>query len=165
MRNHILTILVALLMFVFLPCTVPAVQQGQMLVPFKGNDLEGKPIDLAQIIGTKPVMLVFWASWCPSCKTEVPKINQLAGKFRSRGMEFIAVNVGYNDSVERAQAFARNTGMTYPAIFDGSGKITERYQLQGVPTILIADKKGKVLFRNFATPDISEANFSLLTAD
>lgn len=165
MRNSIHKILVALLMLVFLPSAVLAVQQGQMLVPFKGSDLDGKPIDLAQIIGSKPVMLVFWASWCPSCKTEVPKINQLADKFRARGMEFVAVNVGYNDSVERAQAFARKTGMTYPAIFDGSGKITEKYQLQGVPTIIIADKKGKILFRNFATPDISEANFSLLTAD
>lgn len=165
MKRYTVSILLSLVWFLFVPCLVSAVQQGEQLVPFKGTDLDGKPIDLAQIVGHKPIMLVFWASWCPSCKTEVPKINQLAEKYRSRGMEFIAVNVGYNDSVERAQAFARKTGMTYPAIFDGSGKITERYKLQGVPTIIIADKKGVIRFRNFATPDISEANFNLLTAD
>ena len=165
MKKYTVPMLLSLVWLLIMPCLVSAVQQGQQLVPFKGTDLEGKPIDLAQIVGKKPIMLVFWASWCPSCKTEVPKINQLAEKYRSRGMEFIAVNVGYNDSVERAQAFARKTGMTYPAIFDGSGKITERYMLQGVPTIIIADKKGTIRFRNFATPDISEANFNLLTAD
>ena len=166
-HKTLLTLVSALFFLAVFSAPLVANEQAQeaQLIPFKGYDLDGKPVDVQKSIGNKAVMLIFWASWCPSCKTEVPKINQLAGKFRARGMEFVAVNVGYNDSVERAQAFARKTGMTYPAIFDGSGKITERYQLQGVPTIIIADKKGKILFRNFATPDISEANFSLLTAD
>ena len=163
-RRHLLPTLLVVL-YLLLPTAAPAVQQGQPLVPFKGIDLDGKPFDLAESIGRKPVMLVFWASWCPSCRTEVPKINQLAAKYRNRGMEFVAVNVGFNDSVERAQAFARKTGMTYPALFDGSGQITEPYMLLGVPTIIIADKKGVIQFRNFATPEITEEHFTRLTAD
>ena len=80
-------------------------------------------------------------------------------------MEFIAVNVGFNDSVERAKAFAQKTGMTYPAFFDGTGTIAEKYRLQGVPTVIIADKQGVIRFRNFSAPDISEANFAQLMAD
>ena len=101
-------------------------------------DLNGNPIDLSQSIGTKPVLLIFWASWCPSCRAEVPKINQLAEKYRGRGMDFVAVNVGYNDSVGRAQAFVRKTKMEYPAYFDGTGKVTAQYKLIGVPTIIVA---------------------------
>jgi len=148
-----------------LPAAAPAVQPGQMLVPFKGTDLDGQPFDLAESIGKRPVMLVFWASWCPSCRTEVPKINDLAARYGKRGMAFVAVNVGFNDSVERARAFARKTGMTYPAIFDGSGQITQPYQLLGVPTILIADSSGVIQFRNFATPEITEEHFSRLNAN
>lgn len=148
-----------------LPIPLLAVQEGQQLLPFKGADLDGKPLDLQQSIGTKPIFLVFWASWCPSCRTEVPKINQLAEKYRSRGMDFVAVNVGYNDSVERAQAFARTTGMQYPAYFDGSGKVSEQYALIGVPTIIVADKHGVVRFRNYMSPDITEATFAQLMAD
>lgn len=152
-------------MLLFLPCSLMATQEGQRLIPFKGVDLAGQPFDLQQTIGNKPIMLIFWASWCPTCKTEVPKINQLVAKFRDRGMDFVAVNVGYNDSVERAQAFAQKTGMNYPAFFDGSGVVSEQYKLLGVPTIIIADKHGVIRFRNFSAPDISEANFALLTAD
>ena len=152
-------------MLLFLPCSLMANQEGQRLIPFKGVDLAGQPFDLQQTIGNKPIMLIFWASWCPTCKTEVPKINQLVAKFRDRGMDFVAVNVGYNDSVERAQAFAQKTGMNYPAFFDGTGVVSEQYQLLGVPTIIIADKHGVIRFRNFSAPDISEANFALLTAD
>ena len=165
MNASSLRLLVLLASLLFFPGLSPAVQQGQQLVPFKGTDMEGKPFDLAQSIGSKPVMLIFWASWCPTCKTEVPKINQLAEKYRSRGMEFVAVNVGFNDSVERANAFAQKTGMTYPAFFDGTGTIAEKYRLQGVPTVIIADKHGIIRFRNFSAPDISEANFAQLIAD
>lgn len=164
-KNHLTTLLL-FTWLLLLPCSLPAAEQvGQQLIPFKGYDLNGQPIDLQQSIGSKPIMLVFWASWCPSCKDEVPKINQLAEKFRSRGMDFIAVNVGFNDSVERAQAFVKKTGMSYPALFDATGMIAEQYTLQGVPTIIIADKQGVIRFRNFGAPDISEANFSQLMAN
>jgi thiol-disulfide isomerase/thioredoxin len=148
-----------------LPCSLLAEQEGQQLIPFKGNDLNGQPFDLQQSIGRKPIMLIFWASWCPTCKTEVPKVNQLAEKYRDRGMEFIAVNVGFNDTVERAEAFAKKTGMAYPAFFDGTGTVAEKYKLLGVPTIIIADKKGVIRFRNYGAPDITEANFTQLMAD
>ncbi len=147
------------------PMTLLAVQEGQQLIPFKGTDLQGNPIDLSQSIGSKPILLIFWASWCPSCRAEVPKINQLAEKYRSRGMDFVAVNVGYNDSVERAQAFIRKAKMQYPAYFDGAGKVTEQYQLIGVPTIIVADKHGVIRFRNYMAPDINEETFAHLMAD
>jgi thiol-disulfide isomerase/thioredoxin len=163
-RNHLKTLLV-LVWLIFGFYSLVAAQEGQRLIPFKGHDLNGQPFDLQQSIGSKPVMIIFWASWCPSCKTEVPKINQLAAKFKGRGMEFIAVNVGFNDSVERAQAFVKKTGMSYPVFFDATGVITEQYRLQGVPTVIIADKQGVIQFRNYATPDISETTFSQLMAN
>jgi thiol-disulfide isomerase/thioredoxin len=165
MRRNYLKTLVVLVWLILLPCSLVTAEESLRLIPFKGHDLNGQPIDLQQSIGSKSVMLIFWASWCPSCKTEVPKINQLAAKFRSRGMEFIAVNVGYNDSVERAQSFVKKTGMSYPVFFDSTGKVTEQYRLQGVPTIIIADKQGVIQFRNYAVPDISEAIFAQLMAN
>lgn len=165
MTNPLVKTLLLLVMLLSLSGALHAAQVGEPLIPFKGIDLNGQPYDLQQSIGNKPVMLIFWASWCPTCRTEVPKVNQLAEKFRSRGMEFVAVNVGFNDSVERANAFIEKTGMAYPAFFDGSGTVAEKYRLQGVPTVIIADKHGVIRFRNYTTPDISEANFAQLTAD
>lgn len=160
-----LSILSLLLLLLLCPASLPAAETGQPLIPFKGNDLNGQPIDLHQSIGKKPILLVFWASWCPSCRQEVPKINQLAEKYRDRGMLFVGVDIGYNDTVERAQAFARKTGMTYPTFFDGTGAVTAKYKLVGVPTIIVADKKGIIRFRNYATPAINDSTFAQLMAD
>ena len=97
MKRVSLKTLLLTVCLMILPVTLFAVQEGQQLIPFQGTDLNGSPIDLSQSIGNKPVLLIFWASWCPSCRAEVPKINQLAEKYRSRGMDFVAVNVGDTD--------------------------------------------------------------------
>ncbi len=166
MQRYCLRTLLIFTWLLFLPCTLWAAQEGEHLIPFKGIDLNGgHAFDLQKSIGQKAIVLVFWASWCPTCKTEVPKINQLAEKYRSRGMDFVAVNVGFNDSVERARAFIKKTGMAYPSLFDSTGMIAEQYRLQGVPTIIIADKQGMIRFKNYGTPEITEAIFAKLMED
>ncbi len=163
--THLPRTLLLFLALLFLPCARSAAQPGQTLIPFKGTGLDGQPYDLQQSIGKQPVMLIFWASWCPTCRTEVPRVNKLAEKYRPQGMEFVAINVGFNDSLERAQAFVRSTGMTYPVYFDGSSTITESYRIQGVPTIIIADKQGVIRYRQFTAPDLTEAGFTELMVE
>ena len=163
MINRILPILF-LALFLLVPqiSFASSAQLGEQMVHFSLEDMNGNTIDMESIIGKKPVMLIFWASWCPTCKTESPEINKLVEKFTPKGMEFIGVNVGFNDSVKRAEAFIEKYKLNYPNIFDTKGEISAKYMIQGVPTIVVADKKGTILFRNFGTPDITEENFSLL---
>ncbi|NOQ47268.1 MAG: redoxin domain-containing protein, partial [Desulfobulbaceae bacterium] len=125
-------------------------------------DMDGKTVDLKDSIGKKPIMLIFWASWCPNCKTEVPKINEQVGKYAVKGMEFIGINVGFNDSEARARSFMDKTGMSYPVVFDKTGKLSQQYRVQGVPTIIIADKKGTVAFKNFGVPELTDEKFKQL---
>ncbi|NOQ46698.1 MAG: redoxin domain-containing protein [Desulfobulbaceae bacterium] len=124
--------------------------------------MDGKTVDLKDSIGKKPIMLIFWASWCPNCKTEVPKVNEQVGKYAAKGMEFIGINVGVNDSETRARSFMDKTGMNYPVIFDKTGKLSQQYRVQGVPTIIIADKKGTVVFKNFGVPELTDEKFKQL---
>ena len=159
-RTH--HILLTLALILLLPISALALNQDDRLLPFTAKDMDGKTIDLATVIGTKPVMLIFWASWCPNCKTEVPKVNELVKKYQEKGMEFIGINVGHNDSERKARRFMDTTGMTYPVIFDNKGKISRQYGIQGVPTILVADKKGVIVFKNYGVPEISDDKFQQL---
>lgn len=151
-----------LLLFLFLPLTASALEVGDTLPSFSGTDMDGKPVDLAAVIGKQPVMLIFWASWCPNCKREVPVINKLYDKYGPQGMVFVGVNVGFNESVERARAFMKSTKMTYPVLFDTKGDISMQYKVMGVPTIIVADKKGRMVFKNFGAPEITDNNFKQL---
>ena len=155
-------LLLLLTLFLLLPMSVSAVSMGEQLSPFIATDMEGNTVDLSTIIGKKPIMLIFWASWCPSCKSEVPRINSAVKKFKHQGMEFIGINVAHNDSLERASAFMNSTGMDYPVIFDETKKLSRQYGVQSVPTIVLVDKKGKVVLKAHATPEISEQRFQQL---
>ena len=154
-----------LLFFSLLPSLALALTPGQKIHLFSGQDLNGKTIDMSRLVGKKPVMLVFWASWCPTCREEVPKINRLYEKYRDQGMEFIGINVGYNDSVAKARAFVKKTGMAYPVIFDKRGKISRMFAVQGVPTVFVTDRNGVVRFKNYGLPTMSEQDFKQLLAN
>ncbi len=162
--NRLRIILPTLLLLLLLPLALQAAPlgKGDRLQPFTARDMNGKTIDLATVIGKKPVMLVFWASWCPNCKSEVPKVNELVQKYQARGMEFIAVNVGYNDSEGKARRFMDKTGMKYPVIFDKKGTIPRQYGVQGVPTILVADRNGVIVFKDYGVPKITDEIFNQL---
>ena len=152
----------ALLLLLVIPTTCLAIQPGEKLKSFKAEDMNGNMIDMGNIIGTKPVMLVFWASWCPNCRTEAPKVNELVEKYSQQGMAFIGINIGYNDSPKRAEKFIKSNKMMYPTVFDASNAITQKYMVHGVPTILVADSKGIIQFRNYGVPEITEEQLKLL---
>lgn len=132
---------------------VAAVGSAEQLQSFNAKDLDGNDVDLGEIVGRQPVMLVFWASWCPTCKQEMPRVNRFAKALGPKGMRFIAVNVGYNDSPVRAQAFKDKYEMNYPVVFDKSGEISRSFGVQGVPTIIIARQDGSVVYRGYEVPD------------
>ena len=149
-------------LLLLLPLSALALDQGESLIPFAAKDMDGNTIDLSTVIGKQPVMLVFWASWCPNCRSEVPKVNALKEKYEKQGMTFLAVNVGHNDSEAKARKFMEKYGMNYPVVFDKSSDISAKYRIQGVPTVLVADQKGTIVFKNYGVPEITEEDFQHL---
>ncbi len=151
-----------LALFLCLPLTANALGVGDTITSFSGTDMNGKPVDLAKVIGKQPVMLVFWASWCPNCKREVPEINKFYEKYGPLGMAFVGINVGFNDSIGRARAFMEITKMAYPVLFDTKGTLSKQYKVQGVPTIIVANKQGRVVSRSFGAPELTDEQFKQL---
>ncbi len=164
MKFRISFLLLTALLLTVAPSSGFTSEVGKRLPSFNSKTMDGRSIQMDNIIGKKPVLLVFWASWCPSCKSEVPRINELVEKYRAKGMEFIGINIGSNDSPKRAKAFMKKTGMTYPVVFDKSGKISSQYRIVGVPTIIVADSAGVVQFKNYGTPNITDKVFQILNS-
>ncbi|MDH4317383.1 MAG: TlpA family protein disulfide reductase [Desulfobulbaceae bacterium] len=150
-------IVIALL--VLAPASSFALSEGDSLPPFTTEDIDGNPVDLQEVIGKKPIMIVFWASWCPSCFFEVPKLNSLYDEFGPQGLEFYGVNVDQNDSVNQALKFMAKAKMRYPVIYDTGSVITNNYEIPGVPTIMIVNKKGEITFKKNYVPEFTQQSF------
>ena len=124
-----------------------SVEVGEPVPDFRITSLAGDDLSRASLAG-KPLLLVFWNTWCPNCKAELPQINRLAGKFASQGLKVIAINTGLNDSEAKARAFWKKNGYLFPTGFDRYFEIGEAFAVRGVPSVLLVDAKGVVRYKS-----------------
>jgi len=106
------------------------------------TDLDGIPIRLADLRG-KAVWVNFWTTWCPPCQSEVPILRDLAERYKSRGLEVVAVSVQETSPADVA-AYAARYQLGYTIGFDASGKIFHAYKAYGLPTQVFIDPTGVI---------------------
>lgn len=107
--------------------------------------LDGKATDLSQYVGTGPVLIEFWATWCPSCKELEPQMKAAAKKYAGR-MRFVGVAVSVNQSPERVKAYVAKHGIPGTILFDRSGAATGAYDVPATSYIVVLDRTGKVVY-------------------
>ena len=139
-----------------------AVEVGEPLPNFAIQTFDGTGLSRTTLAG-KPLMLVFWNTWCPDCMRELPKINRIAEKLGPRGLTVLAVNTGLNDSESKARAYWKKYGYVFPVGFDHSFEIGQAFRVIGVPTIFLVDSKGIVRYKNPLIPDNLEKRLKQLT--
>lgn len=103
-------------------------------VPWTGSDA---PFSLAEARG-EPVVLAFWATWCPACRQEGPVLSQVA----ERGHRVVGVSVDEAPLASVAEA-ARGYGMTYPIAL-GTRADAERFGVTHLPTVYVVGSDGRV---------------------
>jgi thiol-disulfide isomerase/thioredoxin len=112
---------------------------------FTGTTLTGSRLRFSSYRG-KAVVVNFWGSWCPPCRSEAPILADLAARYRSAGVSFLGVDV--RDTTASAQAFARSFGITYPSMSDPGSAIplefSARVPIAATPTTVVIDRTGHI---------------------
>ncbi|HEX8856333.1 MAG TPA: TlpA disulfide reductase family protein [Thermoleophilaceae bacterium] len=101
----------------------------------------GGESSLAEYKG-KVVLVNYWASWCPPCRTEAPLLERWHQKMTKAGGTVLGIDV--LDTTDDALAFARAKGLTYPMLRDGDGKTQGKFGLTGYPESFVIDRDGKI---------------------
>ena len=112
---------------------------GREAPNFTYRGLDGETGELKDLKG-KVVILRFWADWCPYCAVEMPIIEKFYGRMKDNDFIVLAVNVKQSESV--ARAFVKKLNLSYPIALDQKGKITEQYEVKGIPINFIINKEG-----------------------
>jgi thiol-disulfide isomerase/thioredoxin len=113
----------------------------------------GERVSLRRFVGTKPVLLVFWATWCPHCNAAVPAINEIQSRLSGR-LQILAID--FMESREQVKAFMKTKGVTYPVLYDSDGTVARSYRIAGIPTYVLLDKEGKVVYFDNILPSSVE---------
>jgi len=101
------------------------------------------PISLGQFKG-QVVMLNFWASWCGPCREEMPILESIQRKYKPLGFTMLGVNV--EPDAKAAEAFLKETPVSFPIAYDPQSKVSKLYDVEGMPSTVIVDRKGTIRF-------------------
>jgi cytochrome c biogenesis protein CcmG, thiol:disulfide interchange protein DsbE len=116
---------------------------GSQAPAFTLPRLEGPgSVSLASLRG-HPVVLNFWASWCPPCKAEASVVERDWLRYRSRGVRFVGVDK--TDLASDARTFVAVHRLTFPMVQDGSGNVTGSYGIKDLPETYIIGANGKIV--------------------
>jgi peroxiredoxin len=109
------------------------------------DDVSGKPVTLAGVIGKKPVVLEFWAFWCESCRELEPRMLAAHAKY-GKDVAFYGIAVSINQSAERAKRYAEQHKFPFPMLWDKVGKAAEDYDVPATSYVVVIDKTGKIVY-------------------
>ena len=110
--------------------------------------LKGEKVELSTITAEKPVLLIFWATWCPTCVEEIPTLNEWHQKYKN--LAIFGINV--QESNERVKVFKKKKKMLYPILLDGEGEVAGQFGLVGIPAAILLAKGGKIIYFGFSLP-------------
>ncbi|SFV56628.1 Thioredoxin-related [hydrothermal vent metagenome] len=88
----------------------------------------------------KPIVIHFWATWCPTCKLEAPNLETIKDKAH---LISVAVNSGSDSEL---RAFMKERGYSYNVVNDNEGKLSDKFGVEVFPTTFIYDAKGTLEF-------------------
>ncbi|HEX9986419.1 MAG TPA: TlpA disulfide reductase family protein [Thermoanaerobaculia bacterium] len=119
---------------------------GQQMPAYSADYLDGKHFDIANRKG-QVVLLNLWATWCGPCRVEIPELEELHKELSGKGFEVVGVSVDEYPAAE-IQKFVDQYKMTYPIVLDPEGKLANVLQTTVLPTTVLLDRKGKIVWKN-----------------
>ncbi len=123
----------------------PAPEVGRAGPDFILETLDGETLRLSDLQG-KPVVLNFWATWCPPCRDEIPELVAAYDQYRDQGLVIVGVNLQEPDG--NVREFAEDFGIQFPVVIDRNGDVADKWRLggpvQGIPTSYFLDEAGVV---------------------
>jgi len=121
------------------------IEVGSTAPPAKVLTLDGKEANLSQYIGKTPVIMEFWATWCPNCKELEPTLLAAVKKYGSR-VKFVGVAVSVNESPEKVKAFVAKHSLPGDHYFDAKGEASGAYDAPATSYVVVINKAGKVVY-------------------
>ncbi|HPR63732.1 MAG TPA: TlpA disulfide reductase family protein [Thermoanaerobaculia bacterium] len=108
---------------------------------FALESLEGKTVRLSDYDG-KPVLVVFFATWCPPCRMEIPHLKKMHG---DELVDILAVDI--REPSSKVERFVKDQDIPYTVLLDEEGQVSNRFSVSSIPTTLLINPDGSIYKR------------------
>ena len=118
---------------------------GQTPPAVTSQDLDGNPVELARWVGKKPVIVEFWATWCPICAELLPRMEAAHRTYGDR-VAFLVVAVAVNENKNTVRRHLERHPMPFTFLWDGDGAAVRAFQAPSTSYIAVLDAQGRVVY-------------------
>ncbi|ANM29201.1 hypothetical protein ABI59_05740 [Acidobacteria bacterium Mor1] len=119
---------------------------GDLSFPLNARDpLRGS--DASVDGGSAATHMVFFATWCPPCRDELPQVRELSDRWSGRGYKLLLVAVSTRQTEAKLKEFAERKDPPGTLLFDRDNKVGAACGVQDVPTHLVVDGQGNIVLR------------------
>ena len=115
------------------------VEVGNLAPDFQLQDLNGQTVSISNLRG-KPVLINFWATWCPPCRGEMPYLQEIYEEWASRDLVILTINIG--EGSPTVEAFMQSNNLSFTVLLDTKQDVAQKYNIQYIPTTFFIDKDG-----------------------
>lgn len=144
-RTFITTSAIAFVALAPLSAQESGIRVGSKAPAAAVQTLDGKPANLSSYIGKTPVVMEFWATWCPSCEELEPAMAAARAKFGSQ-VRFVGVAVSVNQSPERVRRYTERHKLPLEVVYDRDGQASEAYQVPATSYVVVVNQAGVVVY-------------------
>ena len=108
------------------------------------------------------VLIEFWATWCGPCRLQAKVFEELHRELDGQGVHFLAIDSGEDETTVRE--FVGRNPFPYPVLLDPDSSLSSRYQIYGLPTVMIVDRQGQIAFMETGVSDANTLRKALAAA-
>ncbi|MBV9107419.1 MAG: TlpA family protein disulfide reductase [Verrucomicrobia bacterium] len=120
------------------PAQMVLVKEGGQLPALALNYLGKQP----ELTG-KPLLVEFWATWCPPCRKSIPHLNEIYSKYKSQGLQIVGIT---DEDEATVKKFQKQIPMDYSVAISTPGSIYQQFGITAIPTAFLVNKGGKIVW-------------------
>ena len=127
----------------------------------KLTKLNGRTITLSEYLKKGPVLINFWATWCSPCKKEMVYLDKFERKYKDEGLSILSISVDSQKSLSHVRSYIRANDYIYDVFLDPNRQVFKKLNGNLMPTNVLIDTEGKVLWRHYGYIPGDEENMDL----
>ena len=113
---------------------------------FELKNIDNQWVQYSDVKGEKLTVIDFWASWCQPCLRSIPELNRLYTEFAPQGVSFVGISIDGPRNQSKLKPFVNSLGVEYFILRDVNSEFMSEMNISSVPTLLLLNEKGTVLF-------------------
>ncbi len=123
--------------------------------------MNGKSVKLSEYLNKGPVLINFWATWCSPCKKEMVFLDQFERRYKDNGLSILSISIDSQKSLAHVRSYIRANNYTYDVFLDPNRQVFKKLNGNLMPTNVLIDKDGKVLWRHYGYIPGDEKNMDI----